>query len=256
MSDANCTISDVAAVIERDVKLATDLLSLANSVLFRGSAAVASLHQAVPRLGFRACRNFILTSSVAGMMESISVDQQRIREQLCRHGFTTAMMSLHLNRALKLGFQGEEFTAGLIHDLGRVLLAAAVPDRIAEVDPLDFVEGPETLEHERALLDTDHCAVGAWFAARSEIPASLIEVVLQHHTPDIVGTNAKLVLLTAAADHMANYLEQNEPAEGYDQTENEALTVLFDTCACSVEIPHTVMDAVRSDVEKMSGPLG
>jgi len=135
----DCTTAQFAGVIERDVKLATEILSICNSVLYSSGKPVANLHQAVIRLGFRQCRNLILTSSAASLMKRLPLEQEWIRELLWRHSFTTAVACLDLNNRLRLGFQGEEFTAGLLQDFGRTLLAVAVGKNQPDVDPLDFV---------------------------------------------------------------------------------------------------------------------
>jgi HD-like signal output (HDOD) protein len=256
----DCSTSDFSTVVERDTKLATDILGMANSVAFSHGLTVASLHTAVTRLGFRRCRNLILTSSVAGLMQKMSLDQQWVREQLWRHSFTTAMMSLHLNRLLKLGFQGEEFTAGLLHDFGRTLLAVALPEQFPEADSLGFDEGPELLEHERSVLGADHCEVGAWFAGRGGIPASLVASIQWHHTPVATGEHARLVALTAVADHMANFVQRNQDSTDYDPSENEAICVLAQVCGRPIEseidaAAASLMSTATTDSLELSAPL-
>src|SRR5579871_1883711 len=61
--DPNCSITEFAAVVERDATLAADILRLSNSILFAASKNVLNLHQAVVRIGFRQCKNLILASS-------------------------------------------------------------------------------------------------------------------------------------------------------------------------------------------------
>jgi HD-like signal output (HDOD) protein len=145
---------------------------------------------------------------------------------LWRHSFTTAMISMHVNRSLNIGFQGEEFTAGLVHDFGRTLFAVSLPERFSELDSLEYDESSETLVHERAVVGTDHCEVGAWFATASQLPKALVDVIRYHHTPELATQNKLLVALTATADHMANHLQRTEGPEGYDVSTNRAVQLL------------------------------
>lgn len=258
--DPECPISKFSSIVERDVKLASDILSMANSAMYAPPRPIASLHQAVVRLGFRQCKNLILTSSIAGLMQRVSLKQQWVRELLWQHSFTTALMGLNLNRVLHLGFQGEEFTAGLIHDLGRTLLAVLEPGLFAEFDPLDFVESFEIIEREQTIVGTDHCSLGGWFVQWSGLPDVLVDVVRYHHATELAGENEKLVALTALADHMANYLQHHGTYVGYDPTTNEAIERLVTLCGPTVmqkfmEQAPQLLESVSKDTAEMIPPL-
>ncbi|MEM7558935.1 MAG: HDOD domain-containing protein [Planctomycetota bacterium] len=250
----DCTSQEFAAVVERDVKLATDFIALANCVVFGGGAVVTNLRQAIVRLGFRQCQNLILTSSAASLMRSMPLAQEWAREVLWKHSFTTATTCSHLNRALNLGFCGEEFTAGLLHDFGRLLLALAAPELQPAADPLDFVESADTFARELEVLGTDHCLFGAWFATENGIPPALVEVIRYHHEPLHAQIAPKLTLLVAAADHMANHLQVYEEPEGYVLAENTAIQQLAKFEVENVgqsfsDIAFTLMEEVLKDVE-------
>lgn len=225
----DCTIGEFSAVVERDIKLASDILSMANSVMFSSGQPVSSLHQAVVRLGFRPCKNLILASSLSSLMKKMAFAEEQVREVLSRHSFLAAMASLHLNRAVHLGFQGEEFTAGLIHDVGRTLMAVCFPEQFAQIDPLSFDESPDTLLHEQALTGTDHCRLGGWFAAVNNLPEPLVAAVRFHHEPAHAGEYLKLTALTASADQIANHLQRRGPEAPYDPDSNRSLALL-ETC--------------------------
>ncbi|MDB5346059.1 MAG: hypothetical protein JWP89_4436 [Schlesneria sp.] len=234
--DSDCNLNDFAAVVERDLSLATSFLRLANSVLFSTGRQVMDLRQAVVRLGFRQCKHLIMTSSFNSMIKSMSLDEEWIRELLLRHSFTTGLLGMHLNRAFQLGFQGEEFTGGLMHDVGRMLLASCYTDRFAEIDPMEFDEGIETLPAEEALICTNHCEVGAWFMIANALPEQLCAAVRFHHAPERAAPeHRRYVALIAACDHMANHLQTHDEADGYDPGQNGAIQLLADS-----GVPHIV----------------
>ncbi len=225
-NDPDCSMAEFTCIVERDAKLATELLSLANSSLFTIGSPVTTIHQSLVRLGIRQCRNLILSACVAGMMKKISLEQEWIREVLWHHSFTTATACLHLNRAFGLGFQGEEFSAGLLHDFGRTLLATVCKDNFQVGDTLDFVENKKLLENETAILETNHCEFGAWFARHNQLPESLVEVIRWHHEPDRENEHQKLIALVAAGDHIANHIQRCGEAFGYEPDQNEAVKLL------------------------------
>ncbi|MCA9062346.1 MAG: HDOD domain-containing protein [Planctomycetaceae bacterium] len=255
----DCEIRDFCAVVERDAKLATDVLCIANSAAFSGGRSVRSLNQAVVRLGFQQCRNLILSSSTSALMKKIHLDEEWIRESLCRHGFLTAFLALKLNRVLNTGFEGDEFTAGLIHDFGRTILAVCFPNEFKTMDPMHFHEDePDFLNRERAVLGTDHCQVGAWFATNNRLPRELVCCILNHHELNRECPHIRLATLIASADHMANYLQCHGTAQGYEIDRNLALRQLEDygvprTLSLLADIAEQLMEATMHEAHEVAG---
>ena len=219
-------ISDFITVVEKDVKLAADTVALANSVLYSPTSPILSLKQAVIHLGFRHCQNLIISSSMSALMERISLEEEWIRAALHRHGLLTGMLCVRLNAKLGSRFDGEEFTAGLIHDFGRLIFATILADRFSEIDPMDFDEGPDCLEAERTVIGANHCSMGAWFAHSNNLPEPLVQAMLFHHTPEQAGKYKDIVALVAVADHMANHLQRGLDPWAYDLSLNPGIPVL------------------------------
>jgi HD-like signal output (HDOD) protein len=224
--DPDSSLARLSAVIERDPALAAGILKLANSALYRTGHGVCSLHQAVVRLGVRECQNLILAVGMRSLFRSVPRARQHRYEDLWRHSYLTASLCRRLNAVLGLPFDGEEFAGGLAHDIGRVLLALGAPDHAEAADPMDFVEGPDVLLRERAVLGTDHCYFGSWFANLNHLPAPLVSAVQFHHAPDQAEEHKPLVALVAVADHMANYFQRQQRVEGYDAANNPAWDLL------------------------------
>ena len=212
--EPDCSITEYSKVVEQDLKLMTAILKLANSAMYSSKTPIVSLHQAVLRLGLVQCQNLILSASATSMMCRISLGQKATREVLSEHGFITALLATHLNQLFRLGFMGEEFTSGLIHDFGRILLAITVPDQFFSFDTLEFDETPELLNRERLVVDTDHCRLGAYYAIDQQLPEPLQEVILFHHQPEMAADHQKFVALIATIErrvYLRSY-EQSIPA--------------------------------------------
>ena len=259
VEDPDCGINEFAAVVERDPSLAAGILRMANSVVFSSGRPVLNLHQAVVRLGFRQCKNLIVTASFSSMMKSMTLDEEWIRETLSQHSFTTALLCLNMNRTLNIGFQGEEFTGGLIHDIGRLLLATCYSDCFSEFDNLEFDEETGVLAAEQAFVETNHCEIGAWFVTKNALPEQLKSVVRFHHNPELADTNSRrFVALVAVCDHMANHLQRYEESRGYDPASNPFLATLEASGAPSLarrfhEVANTMMeDARKHSIEMLS----
>ncbi|MFO1091928.1 MAG: HDOD domain-containing protein [Planctomycetaceae bacterium] len=222
----SCSVGEFAAAVECDVRLTTDVLSMANSSLYARGAPATSLNEAIRRLGMRRCHGLILSTCTAGLMRSLPFEQAEVREALWRHGYLTAIICRHLNETLRLGFNGEEFTAGLLHDLGRSLLAATVPERVAVCEHDAGEPGTAILDQEREVLGTDHCELGAAFAGRSGLPAALIAVIQQHHSPEHADPFQKLVAMVALADQMASRAESSAASKSEEPGDNPCISFL------------------------------
>ena len=77
-----------------------------------------------------------------------------------------------------------------------------------------------------SVLQTDHAAVGVFYAARNSLPEALSGVVEYHHQPGQAPRHRPLISLVATADHMANHLQRTGESAGYNLSENTGLRVL------------------------------
>jgi HD-like signal output (HDOD) protein len=230
-NNPDCDLGKLAGVIQKDLKLTTMILRMANSALFSPPRPIASLHHAVLTIGLRRCRDFILTAGLDSVSKKAPPEMKSQRELLWRHGFLTALFAMKVNQLLGLRFQGEEFTAGLMHDFGRTLLAVADPEAFSRIDSLDFVEGEDVDGREKEALGTSHSEFGAWFAATNELPEALVSAIQHHHVPEAAGAHTQLAALVAVADHMANHIQRGEAPETYNSMTDGAMLVLEQTGA-------------------------
>ncbi len=210
--DRASDIKDLIGIISQDVMLTTNILSLSNSVLFGAGRPISNIQIAITRLGFRQTKNMILAASFTSMLKNMNWKTAQVRERLCKHSFMTAVVCTRLNTLFQLSMQGEEFTAGLIHDVGRSLLAVAIPDEFEKLDSLDFDENESTLDNEFQAIGTTHTEVGAWFLQRNHLPDELISVARYHHTPQDSSKYLRLVGLVAIADDLANHFQRQDPS--------------------------------------------
>lgn len=222
--DPNMNMSVLAQLIEGDVALTTALLRMANSAFYSGGVPAAKLTQAIVRMGRFQCKNLIIAVSMKSLVWQMAGAEKAQCETLWQHGNLTGGLCRRIAQACRLQFDGAEFSAGLLHDLGRILLLLADPECFALADGLDFHEEPGLLERERAAIGIDHGALGGCFAEHSELPDSLVQAIKHHHEPEQMDN--LLVSLVASADHMANHLQRGEDVETYNAEENVGLAFL------------------------------
>ena len=169
-NDPTSTLAQFSQLIEGDVGLAAGILRLANSPMYVVGVPAKNIYQAVVRLGTKQCQYLLTAVGMRGLFQRLAAGTKVACEVLWSHGFTTACLCRLLNRRYRLGFEGEEYVAGLLHDLGRVLIALADPERFDQAGGMDFRETDDVLGREQEVLGSDHCALGGWFVERYKLP--------------------------------------------------------------------------------------
>lgn len=184
---------DLIAVIEKDQALTGKMLRLANSAFFGQSRRVATIPRAVMLLGFSTVRNLALGVKVWDALGS-GIARPRL-EELWLHSVACAMAAKALASKLRVGDPDETFTAGLLHDVGRLVLAMRFRDDYwnavggtTETEPVDALE--------RQAFGIDHAEVGAWMLEAWALPPAIVEAVRVHHGTSGRTTGPGLLALT------------------------------------------------------------
>ncbi len=184
---------ELVDLVERDQALTAKILRLANSAFFGQSRRVATIPRAVLVLGFSTVRNLALGVRVWEALGS-HVARQRV-EELWAHAVAVALATRGLAGALREGDPDEAFTAGLLHDVGRIVMAARFGDRYwhavggaSEGEPVDAME--------RAGLGVDHAEVGGWLFEAWNFPPQIVDAVREHHAVEARSGVTGLLAIT------------------------------------------------------------
>jgi putative nucleotidyltransferase with HDIG domain len=202
--------ADIGKLISRDQVLTAKVLKLANSAFFGFSRKVGSLTQALVLLGFDVVKGLILTSSVFDLMKNKG-------EDLWRHSMGVATAATIIAVQADMPDAEEASLAGLLHDLGKVVIRVHMPDDSASINELVEVEGlalrdaerevlgfnhTQVRDAEREVLGFNHTQVGQWLAESWKLPDELAEPIHWHHKPE---GSRKAPQMTAAV-HLADCL--------------------------------------------------
>ncbi len=178
----DATISELAAVIETDPALSLALLRFANSALGAPVQRVVRISDAIVRLGLEDTRRVVLgivmQQTAGAELEESGIDQ----DELWRHLVATAILAdavTSVDRSLR-EVRPLAFSAGLLHNIGRLALATASPAHFRRV--LRRVRiGEDVLEAERTEFNTDHAELGVEIAVAWGLPAELHPAIGSHH---------------------------------------------------------------------------
>jgi putative nucleotidyltransferase with HDIG domain len=193
--------SEIEQVLRMDPALSAEILRVSNSAFYGFRRTVDSVARAAVLLGMKELRRLALTASFGGFFSQFK-NNDGLR--VCwRHSVACALISEELARML--GQQKDRaYTAGLLHDLGRLALLACYPERWRDMLEVAQEHGLVELEAERGLFDLDHCEAGAQLGREWNLPDELVEVIANHHKTPI--RDASLGAIVAAGDQLANLL--------------------------------------------------
>jgi putative nucleotidyltransferase with HDIG domain len=206
-------ISVLAKKVSYDAALTAKTLRLANSSLYSLQVKVTTIQQAITFLGFQTTRNLITAAAVTGCFPSgrcAGFDDRAF----WRHSIATAACARVLARRMRFN-QDYAFTAGLLHDIGRQVLASSYPERYARVLVLRDTNDGELMDAERAELGVDHVDAGVALAEHWNFSDTMRQAIAYHHAPETQGAGflATIVHVANAVVHALDLArEENELA--------------------------------------------
>lgn len=167
------SVQEMARIVSSDQVLSARILRLANSPSY-GFYRVSTISNAMILLGVNVVKSLALSSSIFEIMEKTSVG-------LWEHSLAAATASSIIGKKLALPEVEEIATAGLLHDIGKVIITLKCPDAVAEVRRRIKLDQLYISEAEMQVLDTDHAEVGGWLAKSWFLPEKLSEPITFHH---------------------------------------------------------------------------
>ncbi len=248
--DPKAGIADAAKVLVSDQALAARVLKLANSAFYGSSRRIGTVSDAVVILGMRTTRNLVMAASCEALLEGEVAGYGLPRGALLRHSLVCASAAQALAKRAKYRGMEEAFVAGLLHDIGKVVMNAYQRDQFREVLALVSV-GMTYAEAERAVFGFDHAEAGGCLLERWNLPLPLVSAVRHHHTPLDAPSDSPLPCLVHAADAVCMRLGIGLSLGGRTDTlQPEALSVLGLTPEDFEEVARQTCDLLAE-----AGPL-
>ncbi len=189
LDDPTSTPSDVAAELEVDMVLTSRVLRLANSPYCAISGGVDNLHQAVTFLGFSTIHQIVLCAQSHAFLRECGAE---IPAWLLAHGRAVAVVAEGLAVQYELPFPPKVQAAGLLHDLGRLGLAALYPDSLECYVQVLRRGAQHSLDLEREVIGVDHQTAGQTLVELWRFPPMLSQVISAHHDSSASVTSGSM----------------------------------------------------------------
>lgn len=203
LNSTDGSIEDIAIVIEEDMALTAKILQLANSSFFRRQASVVSARHAVSYLGVDVIRSLVLAEQLFERSQSIPKMDYFDIDALRKHSLLTSTIAREISPTSEIA--SVAMTAGLLHDVGKIIIALEKPELIASLvnvesgAPYEWVDA----QTERSIVGCTHAEVGGYFLNLWGVPSSVVEAVTFHDDPAAIVTREFDAL---GVVHVSNYL--------------------------------------------------
>ena len=189
------SLNEISHFVSQDPALTTKILQMVNSALYGFPGRISSVNHAVMLLGLNVVKGLLLSVSVFEIMHKAMIG---LRE----HSIGVAIASKVLAQKKGLKEPEEVFVAGLLHDVGKVILTLAWPEEYDRTVKEAETSGIAIFDAERSRFSETHAAVAGWLAEKWHFPRKLCECIANHHRPQ----TSSLAPLETAVVHMADVL--------------------------------------------------
>lgn len=245
------SITDIAKIISEDQGLAARILKLANSPLFGYFSKIDTITQAVTIIGVQQVRDLSLAISVMGIFNGIPEDLITM-ETFWKHSIGCGLTARVLATSQRDPNLERFFVAGILHDIGRLVMFLRIPDLCREMLEISQKEQISLFEAERQRLGFDHAAVGGALLRMWKIPARVVEPVEFHHSCNFAGQYPRETAMLHCADMITHAMELgfsgDEIAPRLDQAAWERLSI------SPFQIP-TLIKQIDSQFDDITGAL-
>ncbi len=244
LQDENSTFNDLARVIKHDQSLVEKILRVANSPYFGIPGNVRSIEQAIMLLGYDLVKGLCLGTSIFKLLGKHS---RKSVNNLWKHSNEVAVIGSKISEHVADVEASEVFVAGLLHDIGRVVLLTIDRDRY-----LQIIDSDDLIIQELDYFGIHHPSIGAEFLKRAFLPEPLIYAVRYHHTPSKADSYKKVVAVVSFAEALSRNFFPKFEDDGYWTEEHDAIMLELDL---TEEKLSNIREQSTEDLSQMSSIL-
>lgn len=215
------SLERISAIIQQDVSMSAKLLQIVNSAFVQPGMHISNVHQAVNLLGIDNVKNLVLMVEVVSPLKSAFNTDDFGFDQLWEHSMTVARYAMTISQSEsddeKVAY--DAFTAGLLHDVGKLILATKMPEKLHQAFMLARENSISLFQAEKEIFGATHAQVGGYLLELWGLPDPIVEAITWHDYPslcpeDAYATTNRTGFSTLTAVHVANYFcEDDEFAE-------------------------------------------
>lgn len=208
LNSANSSAAQIANLISYDPGLTSKILKLVNSSAYGFQRQISSIQHAIMILGFGNIRGLVLSASLLSLFETQHSNRMNLT-LFWRHSLTTALYSRLLAQELGCDYAEDAFSAGMLHDIGKMVLGVYFPEVythiILEAKKQQVLPYGQAFSNvEESNLGLTHSELGYHVALKWKLPNTFCDVIRYHHSPEQAQYAPRLVAIVALANVFSN----------------------------------------------------
>ncbi len=222
VNDPDTGIAEIAKVIERDPALSMKLLRLVNSAFYGTRNEVTSIELAAALVGGRVLKNLVLNASVLKTLEGLGKKKLFDHHEFWAHSISCAVLAKLIGEKAEKGHlidPEEAFTAGLLHDVGKIIIEQFLSDDFIQILEVIKAEGLPFSEAEERAGCLSHAEIGAALAEKWGLPLNLAHAVRYHHSSPPDSDGKYLACAVILADKFHHWLEEKTPEKDEEEAD-------------------------------------
>jgi len=213
-NDPRATAQDVGNAISQDQGLTVKVLRMANSAYYGYSRKIATAAEATVLLGFSTIRSVVLAAAMNDLLSRELNGYALGTGDLWKHSYGTALTSRYIARRCRFKAIEVAYTAGLLHDIGKVILNQFMKDVYHQVAQEAAQNHISFLEAENRILGFNHAVIGSRVARKWNLPADIVEALAFHHNPKEAEKNPALAAVVHVSDALCSSMGLGVGADG------------------------------------------
>jgi HD-like signal output (HDOD) protein len=224
--------TQISEIIRRDPSLTARLLRLVNSVYYGLTTPVNNIEEAVFYLGVRQIRQLATVTPIIEDFQTLAGNTPFPWRSFWQHCIATAIITREITNVTGIAVDEADYVAGLVHDVGKIVMAAAFPAQFAEVVQTVKRREATQLEAEKKILGMDHTELGGIYLEHHHLPPVMVETARYHHEPGRAAAYANIVASVQIADLLVRHADignsgNNEPVNEEAWLAAEGWNILF-----------------------------
>ncbi|MDG1138779.1 MAG: HDOD domain-containing protein [Opitutales bacterium] len=253
-------VGQIAEVIRLDPSLTTRILDLVNSIFFgsKESDRISGVEEASIFLGLNRIKDLIAATPVIEEIFKLGKKSSSFPwVDFWKHSIGTAMLTREILSFAEEEFEQEaDYVAGLLHNLGILILAITFPEHFSDVYKKEYNSDQELLEYERKIVGWDHGKIGAYYLWNHHISEEVVDSIHWHNQPSMAKTNPKLASAIQVADHIVRQLGTHG-MENYSKGQDSAYLKLEGWSILFGEHPEEddIKEKLNSSLERLNQTL-